>query len=1218
MSERHSPPFSMPSDAIIPTLLVVAISGFSYLTLTGTLESRRPKIADDSQQPPVPVGAEGFESGFSRLWQDPFSGDYARVNQLSANPPPPCPELKIVCPVAIQIARRVKELQEKNRKVLCMPVMVPGSPYVESREQRRRTRYASLSALGDAGFSLLHPERMSYITLPVCVQTGPRPSRKSINLVVPIKIHYRSQVDPSSTRNAQDANLKPKYAAVVVLWINENQLGVEPLSTISQVIEHVFANVQPNNSGGDGTNDPAVDIAIIGPSSSDVLLAMAREDEKWPMSKTAASARSDLPKPAATPQYFSSGRFGEATLYSPRATIDRKALSKGGRDNQQQLKNFMQHPNPRSGLNVVRTSGDDRSLAHLLKEELRLRGAWPQPNPSLPLADKQHVVLITERDTLYGQAFRRTFETLLKAECVPTRLHHFTYLRGIDGQYPRSDTLEDLPARSTDPSKGDAAPQNTFKELPHGAGQFDYIRRLVRRIGDLRQQLQINGKGDIKAIGVVGTDLFDKLLVLRALRPHFPAAKFFTTDLDARFAHYDELPYTRNLLVASHFALELNGGTFGPTAPPFRDSYQTATYFSVRLAVDHEQRDWKSRLKESLPSGDPLDPWGLRDGPAYLQPLMFEIGRGGPYQLTRSAVPNRPSIHPCSPRELAHWPSWWWLWRIVTMVMVLLVAAIAALITKISAPTQDSAPTSNSIPNTEPVSITDPVTTKDKERGREAAFLRGCLFALLVFLILWLGLTYAYLLFTSTPVTTGKFTQMATVMSATILVYVTVLTMMHFAPLTAPSRVALAGNEPSHNRTTKTTSVSIQAATALSALLLLVLITRDHQNADGQPLTFSTGISVWPPTLIRLSALILAVVFAEKAIRKLDKNEVELERDYHITRTGKEPVQPSNTVADWRHGFLQHLRRLEANLKGTFANWRQGPLWTHGADGADPVTLCQQYFKYERGGARLVRVAIWTATLFAFLLVIFQATEYPAISYRGSLSFWTATTVLYAASFAVMFMILFTLDALLVCQRLADHLGRKPQRWNTTIEESEYYREAKVRLWNQPTAGKTTEGKPTEDRLNPQADALSELVTIRFIADRTRVVGRLIYLPFILLTVMLLARHHLIDTSYLPPAVIVVLAGFFLALLAAGTYLRRSAARMKQRALDRLQQQLSRTYRSGEGSGVKEQVEIIIEDVIAERRGAFRPISDDPLLGALAVPSVIVTAMLVAERYMMQ
>jgi hypothetical protein len=35
----------------------------------------------------------------------------------------------------------------------------------------------------------------------------------------------------------------------------------------------------------------------------------------------------------------------------------------------------------------------------------------------------------------------------------------------------------------------------------------------------------------IKAIGILGGDVFDKLLILRALRPEFPKALFFTTEV---------------------------------------------------------------------------------------------------------------------------------------------------------------------------------------------------------------------------------------------------------------------------------------------------------------------------------------------------------------------------------------------------------------------------------------------------------------------------------------------------------------------------------------------------------------------------------------------------------------------------------------------------------------------------------------------------------------
>ena len=37
------------------------------------------------------------------------------------------------------------------------------------------------------------------------------------------------------------------------------------------------------------------------------------------------------------------------------------------------------------------------------------------------------------------------------------------------------------------------------------------------------------------AIGLLGADVYDKMMILRALRPEFPAAVFFTNNYDAHF-----------------------------------------------------------------------------------------------------------------------------------------------------------------------------------------------------------------------------------------------------------------------------------------------------------------------------------------------------------------------------------------------------------------------------------------------------------------------------------------------------------------------------------------------------------------------------------------------------------------------------------------------------------------------------------------------------------
>ena len=78
----------------------------------------------------------------------------------------------------------------------------------------------------------------------------------------------------------------------------------------------------------------------------------------------------------------------------------------------------------------------------------------------------------------------------------------------------------------------------------------------TRSIGSITDK--IFAKHGVKAIGLVGSDLYDKLLILQALRNRFKTKIFFTTDLDARYLHADQKDWTRNLVVASNFGFSLN------------------------------------------------------------------------------------------------------------------------------------------------------------------------------------------------------------------------------------------------------------------------------------------------------------------------------------------------------------------------------------------------------------------------------------------------------------------------------------------------------------------------------------------------------------------------------------------------------------------------------------------------------------------------------------
>lgn len=156
-------------------------------------------------------------------------------------------------------------------------------------------------------------------------------------------------------------------------------------------------------------------------------------------------------------------------------------------------------------------------------------------------------------------------------------LFNFSYLRGLDGEI-----VNKKPNSTGNKSSG----KNDKSELRRavGANQFDYLRRLSAQLKELEKD--VSDKGSLRAIGIVGSDTYDKLLILQALRNHFPDTLFFTTDLDARMLHNSENKWVRNLIIASSYGLtpEKNKNVvFQGLA--FRDSYQTALYNTIQKVL---------------------------------------------------------------------------------------------------------------------------------------------------------------------------------------------------------------------------------------------------------------------------------------------------------------------------------------------------------------------------------------------------------------------------------------------------------------------------------------------------------------------------------------------------------------------------------------------------------------------------------------------------------
>jgi|GEM_PF-3502730 len=276
------------------------------------------------------------------------------------------------------------------------------------------------------------------------------------------------------------------------------------------------------------------------------------------------------------------------------------------------------------------------------------------PDCRVDVSIRDHVALVFESDTTYARGLKNSFvQSLCREDAVGAPLGDqidqlieacrrrreslsFSYFQGLDGEggaKPKFDnaragkqgsvgnaptSLEDL-IRLTRPEPTKAS----FAD-----DQTDYLERIAAEMQHRDQNLRRHQQS-IRAIGLLGGDVFDKIMLLTALRPRFPDAVFFTTELDNRYVDGTADPLiARNLLIASNFDLKREPGV-QRFIPPFRSSDQTA-YFSATLAA--------------LEPEEPNSPVSYQH---YGRPRLFEVGRTRMVPLYRSN--NEPEANGCPP-----------------------------------------------------------------------------------------------------------------------------------------------------------------------------------------------------------------------------------------------------------------------------------------------------------------------------------------------------------------------------------------------------------------------------------------------------------------------------------------------------------------------------------------------------------------------------------------
>lgn len=454
----------------------------------------------------------------------------------------------------------------------------------------------------------------------------------------------------ASARPGHGTNAPPDIQHALVLWLPEDEIADQPLGRLTLAVDQI----DPRGEECGRVEDALPQVVWIGPRSSDTLRALLTRPGQ-PYTPPAVSADPGRFHGRGDPIRLSE----RLTIVSPQATAPDQAVGltnppAGGpaRSGANELLLEQLGAQDRTRPAFVNLIATDDELAALLVSELTLRGVGLGAEPG---AGRDFVVLVTEADTSYGRSFPLVMQAaildrqergeaaargdaglaarigaLSQGAAPPTNVVVFRYLRGLDGRKGRAEGAAKNESRPRSPEEMFEAALRGQSEFPEGESQFDYAERLARLLDELDTHLRRRGAGRVAAVGVLGGDVYDKLILLQALHRPLHGAVFFTTDLDARLWHPGQYRYTRNLLVASAWDVQLEerlaalpGGQH--LLAPFRDGYQRAVYEAVRTGLTTAGLGAGTGVFTAAPPAQ-----------------VFEIGRRGPVKLVPAAAPGGP------------------------------------------------------------------------------------------------------------------------------------------------------------------------------------------------------------------------------------------------------------------------------------------------------------------------------------------------------------------------------------------------------------------------------------------------------------------------------------------------------------------------------------------------------------------------------------------------
>jgi hypothetical protein len=353
----------------------------------------------------------------------------------------------------------------------------------------------------------------------------------------------------------------------------------------------------------------------------------------------------------------------------------------------------------------------------------------------------------------------------------------------------------------------------------------------------------------------------------------------------------------------------------------------------------------------------------------------------------------------------------------------------------------------------------------------------------------------------------------------------------------------------------------------LSYQSLSIIESEIRLGEDGEPFFLNAGISLWPTELIRLFAGILSYLFIVDAIIAVLQNNQNLKEDFNLS--------------------IPH-----PNPKDVAELWQDH---------------CSAKNLYWCGGSIAVLSIV-------FLCFGFSIIDSPFVPYREVISHKANTLMLNCFSvplFVILLMTVFviTLHGVIMIKQL------NALRTSSSLEKLDLPIFSGLHsVWPQKALSSYSLlfdslmwkelRKALEKNDKYHLDAWLDIL---FIAAYTKVVGRLVYYPFVIFALMIFARSKIFDNWNMPIGLAIVLVIAAALTLFSAFYLRIVAEQVREDVLTHIASMkinLSGQIDADEDarSAMEKQIDLIITKIQGIHEGAFQPLTHAPAFQALFIP----------------